>query len=252
MASELQRGGWMLAGVGLAALGAFVLWEQFDPVSPGSTASPAIPADTNDVHSGQAGRGASLEASAVDASEEELPASSAKEAAPAAVEESERIRSRKPDMNWIEERYAAAQAEREAIREGAIRERRKLNVEERIDYWAVEARLIDEIGPEAYDRLLYDDGRKNRTRVHWVAPHSHAGRAGIENGDVIISYGGEPIFSPRSIRETNRLFPPGQQIVVEVYRNGQILKFTIASDQRDRGRSGIVNGMTLLPFAVEP
>ena len=153
---------------------------------------------------------------------------------------------------WAQERYSAVLEERETIREGALRERRKLNVKERGDYWAVEARLVDEIGVEAYDELLYQDGRSNRSRVHWVAAGSHAGQAGIEKGDIILSYGGEPVFAPRSVRETNRLFPPGGQVVVEVDRDGEILEFTLATDLRNRGRSGIVNGMTLLPFSVRP
>lgn len=154
--------------------------------------------------------------------------------------------------DWLQERYGGALEERETIREGALRERRKLNVKERGEYWAVEARLVDEIGIEAYDELLYQDGRNNRSRVHWVAAGSHAGQAGIEKGDVILSYGGEPVFAPRSVRETNRLFPPGEQVVVEVDRDGEILEFTLATDLRNRGRSGIVNGMTLLPFSVRP
>ena len=154
--------------------------------------------------------------------------------------------------DWLDERYGGAQEERETIREGALRERRKLNVKERGDYWAVEARLVDEIGVEAYDQLLYQDGRSNRSRVHWVASGSHAGQAGIQKGDIILSYGGEPVFAPRSVRETNRLFPPGGQVVVEVDRDGEILEFTLATDLRNRGRSGIVNGMTLLPFSVRP
>ena len=155
-------------------------------------------------------------------------------------------------MSWTEERYAAAQAEREGIREGALRERRKLNVEERMEYWAVESRLIDEIGADAYDQFLYDNGRMNRSKVHWVAPNSHAGQAGIESGDILVSYGGKPVFGPRSVRETNRLFPPGEQIVVQVERAGQVMEFTLSSDMRNRQRSGIVNGMTLLPVAMEP
>ena len=154
--------------------------------------------------------------------------------------------------DWLDERYGGALEERETIREGALRERRKLNVKERGDYWAVEARLVDEIGVEAYDKLLYQDGRSNRSRVHWVASGSHAGQAGIQKGDIILSYGGEPVFAPRSVRETNRLFPPGGQVVVEVDRDGEIFEFTLATDLRNRGRSGIVNGMTLLPFSVRP
>ncbi len=138
------------------------------------------------------------------------------------------------------------------IKAGANRQHRKLNVKERVAFWEVEARLIDEIGVEAYDQLLYDKGRKNRSRVSYVAPGSNAGQAGIQNGDVLVSYGGEPVFGPRSVRENNRLFEPGEQVVVVVRRRGEILEFLVDADHRKRGRSGIVLGMTLLPFSVRP
>jgi membrane-associated protease RseP (regulator of RpoE activity) len=154
--------------------------------------------------------------------------------------------------DWIYERYEAAQEERKAIKAAANCEHRKLNVKERIAYWEVEARLIDEIGADAYDELLYENGRHNRTRVNWVAPRSNAGHAGIENGDILVSYGGEPVFGPRSAREMNRNFEPGETIVVVVRRGDQLLEFLIDADFRPRGRSGIVNGMTLIPLAVKP
>lgn len=82
---------WMLAGVLLAALGAFVFWAQPDPVSPDSTASPVIPADTNHVHSGLAKRAASPEAPVVDTSEKALPSASPKESAAVAAEQPETL-----------------------------------------------------------------------------------------------------------------------------------------------------------------
>lgn len=138
------------------------------------------------------------------------------------------------------------------MRAAANRQHRKLNVKERGAYWEVEARLIEVIGAKAYDQLLYDNGRKNRSRVQYVAPLSNAGQAGIQNGDVLVSFGGELVFGPRSARENNRLFEPGEQVVVVVQRAGELLNFRVDADHRKRGRSGIVLGMTLLPFAVEP
>ena len=154
--------------------------------------------------------------------------------------------------DWIHERYEAAQEEREAMKATANREHRKLNVKERIAYWEVESRLIDEIGVDAYDELLYENGRHNRSKVNWVSPRSNAAEVGIENGDILVSYGGEPVFAPRSARETNRNFEPGETIEVVVLRGDRLLKFLIDADFRKRGRSGIVNGMTLVPLAVKP
>ncbi len=118
--------------------------------------------------------------------------------------------------------------------------------------WVAEAQLLDEIGPVAYDQLLYEQGRDNRSKVQFVAKRSNAGQAGIQRGDVILSYGGEPVFAPHSLRETNRLFAPGGEIVVQVDRGGEILEFAVATDHIDRGRSAVVNGMVLAPVSQDP
>jgi len=274
-----QRIGLLLAGAMLLALAAAVFWPPPESGEQGSSvdalpldgepdasppAAPVAEASTNK----SASPSVSSSSSASSATASSAPASSAppssstpssappSSAPPSSSTPSSSTPSSSPSADdredWVQERYGGAQEERETIREGALRERRKLNVKERGEYWAVEARLVDEIGIEAYDELLYQDGRSNRSRVHWVAAGSHAGQAGIQKGDIILSYGGEPVFAPRSVRETNRLFPPGGEIVVQVDRDGEILVFTMGTDMRDRGRSGIVNGMTLLPFSVRP
>ena len=242
----------MLVVVLLAAVAAVVFWTESEPIEPSPAASPMGAEESDDPSPALEGGSAPRDVPSMDANRKEQPAPLVAELAPAATEKPERRTVNDSDITWTEERYADAQAEREAIREGAQQERRKLNVEERVEYWAVESRLIDEIGPDAYDEFLYDNGRMNRSKVHWVAPNSHAGQAGIESGDILVSYAGKPAFGPFSVRETNRLFPPGEQIVVQVERAGQILEFTLSSDTRNRQRSGIVNGMTLLPFAMEP
>ena len=117
---------------------------------------------------------------------------------------------------------------------------------------AADAQILDEIGPAAYDQLLYEQGRDNRSKVQFVAERSNAGQAGIQRGDVILSYGGEPVFAPRSLRESNRLFAPGGEIVVQVDRGGQILELTVETDPIDRGRSAVVNGMVLAPVSQDP
>ncbi len=181
-------------------------------------------------------------------------ASSSASASPSASSSARLSRSSSPPPS------AEVRGERETTREDAVPELRKLNVKKRAEEraeksaasWVAEARLIDEIGIEAYDERLYQEGRSNRSEVHWVAPGSNAGQVGIQKGDVILEYGGEPVFGPFSLRETNRLFPPGGEIVVQVNRNGEILEFTMGTDKVNRERSAIVNGMTLLPFSVKP
>jgi len=158
----------------------------------------------------------------------------------------------KRSRTMLEERKMSPGDEPAQLRKLGAKERAKGRAEKSPASWVAEARLIDEIGIEAYDERLYQEGRSNRSEVNWVAPGSNAGQVGIQKGDVILSYGGEPVFGPFSLRETNRLFPPGGEIVVQVNRDGEILEFTMGTDKVNRERSGIVNGMTLLPFTVKP
>ncbi|MAI77355.1 MAG: hypothetical protein CL917_00245 [Deltaproteobacteria bacterium] len=157
-----------------------------------------------------------------------------------------------------EERSRRGLEDRDALQEGQAEpeQLRRLGALARADElraaWAAEAELIDELGPEAYDELLYEQGRDNRSQVQFVAERSNAGQAGIQKGDVILSYGEKPVFAPRSLRETNRLFPPGGEIVVQVDRDGQILEFTMGTDDVNRDRSGIVNGMVLSSASAQP
>ena len=153
---------------------------------------------------------------------------------------------------WVEERYEAAQERRAAIKDEATRNHRKQNREELARSWAIEFALIDEIGVEAYEQSLYDRGLKNRAEVRWLGSGSNAMLGGVQIGDVILSYGGQPVFAPQSLRERNKLLEPGQQIVIEVEREGVVFAFVIQTDDWNRGRSGIVNGMSLRPISREP
>ncbi len=150
---------------------------------------------------------------------------------------------------WIEERYKSAQERRAAIKDEATRNHRKQNREELARSWAIEFALIDEIGVEAYEQSLYDRGLKNRAEVRWLGSGSNAMLGGVQIGDVVLSYDGQPVFSPQSLRERNKLLEPGQQIVIEVEREGAVLAFVIDTDDWNRGRSGIVNGMSLRPIS---
>ena len=158
----------------------------------------------------------------------------------------------KERSDWIEERYASAQARRAEIKDAATAQHRKLRPHELAQSWGIEFELIGEIGAPAYDRMLYDQGRSNRTRVHWVAPGSYADLAGIERGDIPLSIGGQPVFSPQSVRERKWQEDPGSQVPIEVLRNGQVITLQMTNDELNRGRSGVINEMTLIPFSEEP
>ena len=155
-------------------------------------------------------------------------------------------------LDWVRERYQESRERRRTIREGATRKHRKLNIEELARSWAIEFELQEAIGAAAYDRLIYDLGRKNRVRVNWVASGSNADRAGIIRNDIILGYDDHPEYALQGIRERNKLLDEGSWITIRYERDGEVFQTKIATDKYRPVRGGPVNGMTLIPFARRP
>ena len=253
-----------MAGFMLLAAGAVLFWPSPESAAPGPGAD-----GLQLEREGAAGPGAVTSAEAAEnepssapspslPSESEPSSSAASRSARRSSSPSVRPRDEAPER-WVQERSRDVLDDQEASSEGVAAEPeqlRRAGALARVDAlqaaWAADAQLLDEIGPAAYDELLYEQERDNRSEVLFVAKRSNAGQAGIQTGDVILSYGGEPVFAPHSLRETNRLFAPGGEIVVQVDRGGEILEFTLMTDHIDRGRSGIVNGMVLAPILQDP
>jgi len=78
--------------------------------------------------------------------------------------------------------------------------------------------LHEELGPVDYDRYLYATGRSNRARVSDMLSHAPGDDAGIHPGDVILSYGGERVFSGMDINELSTRRRPDESIPVEINR----------------------------------
>ncbi len=79
-------------------------------------------------------------------------------------------------------------------------------------------RLRAELGDDAYDRYLYASGQSNRVRVRRVMPDSAAARAGIAEGDLLLSYDSERLFGFDDLRRASYQGEPGDSVIVEVRR----------------------------------
>jgi membrane-associated protease RseP (regulator of RpoE activity) len=79
--------------------------------------------------------------------------------------------------------------------------------------------LREELGDSGYDRYLYASGRPNRVRLHQVLPGSTAEQAGLARGDIVLSYGGERVFSFEDLRRSTYQGEPGDSVIVEVRRS---------------------------------
>lgn len=87
--------------------------------------------------------------------------------------------------------------------------------------------LRNEIGEEAYDRLLYASEQNNRVLINDVLESSPAQEIGLKPGDVLISYDGTRVFSRRDLRVATRQGEPNDRVPLHVERNGQVLELEI-------------------------
>lgn len=93
------------------------------------------------------------------------------------------------------------------------------------------------LGDELYDRYLFASGLPNRLTVGSIIDTSPAQKAGFQPGDVIVSYGGERVFSTQQLVNLRSSGERGESVTVEILRNGQSMQLTIP-----RGPMGIATG----------
>ena len=94
-----------------------------------------------------------------------------------------------------------------------------------------------------FDRYLYAQGRPNRVVVQSVIETSPAERAGFLPGDVLVSYGGQRIFSNQELTNSRSTGTLGENVIVEILRDGRPMRISLP-----RGPMGITGGMT----AIDP
>jgi hypothetical protein len=97
--------------------------------------------------------------------------------------------------------------------------------------------LRAELGEAGYERYLEANGRSTSVTVGNVIESSPAERAGLIPGDRITRYGGERIFSMSDLTRQTMEGAPGQQVVVDIVRDGQPMQVVIP-----RGPLGIAGG----------
>lgn len=78
----------------------------------------------------------------------------------------------------------------------------------------------ESIGDETYDKYLYAMGQPNRIAVQEVLEGSPAQRAGLRSGDLLLSYGGDRLFTLNELVERSRR-GGGDTVAIEVLRDGR-------------------------------
>lgn len=88
---------------------------------------------------------------------------------------------------------------------------------------AVEQNLKQQLGDDNYDRLLYATRVMNRVEVTDTLPGSAADQAGLQKGDLILSYADQRIFNPKSLYDSTSKGEQGEMIRVSLERNHEII-----------------------------
>jgi len=106
--------------------------------------------------------------------------------------------------------------EHQARREGWYRKPR---------YWKelrnMRSELRQEIGEEDYDLLLYAAGRNNRVVIDGILRDSPGERAGLEPGDVVLSYEGRRIYKAPELKHATVQGRAGDRVTIDVLRDGE-------------------------------
>ena len=126
---------------------------------------------------------------------------------------------------WIlqresEARFEALQAEFDARRAG-----------ESIDPYAsnldAQTRLRSDLGDADYENYLQSMGQPTAVMVQEVLASSPANRAGLQAGDQLVSYGGTRVFSMTELRAQAMQGQTGEDVVVEIMRDGTLMQLTM-------------------------
>ncbi len=135
----------------------------------------------------------------------------------------------------LRERWERLTLDRLEVNNRALREGWLLEPRLREEHLALDTVFREEVGEEGYDAFLYATGQPNRVRVKEVIARSPASHAGMQPGDVIVSYDGERTFGTRDLQLATAQGRRGDLVRIEVVRDGRPLTLRV-----ERGPLGII------------
>ncbi len=126
-----------------------------------------------------------------------------------------------------------------ATRDGYLNTQRYYNELAEINEQDVSLR--EELGDDRYDEYLFNSKQNNRIRISSVMLGSAAEQAGIQKGDIVLSYDNHRMFSWQELKDATSEGELGEYIAINIYRNGEVFSFSVP-----RGPLGIQLGATRL------
>lgn len=102
------------------------------------------------------------------------------------------------------------------------------------------SQLRETLGDDGFDQLLLAEGRSNRVQIESIIENSSADLAGLEVGDMVLSYANERIFNFRDLRGATTGGVRDELVPIQVARNDELIELVIA-----RGPMGVtLSGVT--------
>ena len=90
-----------------------------------------------------------------------------------------------------------------------------------------QAILRAEMGDDAFARYLEAQGQPTSVRITQVFSGSPGNSAGLQPGDELVSYNGERVFNVMDLRSGTMKGQPGEDVVIEIDRDGVRMQLTV-------------------------
>lgn len=90
-----------------------------------------------------------------------------------------------------------------------------------------QAILRSDIGDDAYARYLESQGQPTAIRITQVMSGSPGSSIGLQAGDELVTYNGQRVFDVMDLRNQTMQGEPGEDVVIEVDRDGMRLQLTV-------------------------
>ncbi len=92
---------------------------------------------------------------------------------------------------------------------------------------STQSRLRAKLGDAEYERFLVAQGQRTNVQVSSILDGSPGSTAGLQPGDEIVSYNGRRTFTMSELRELTMGGEPGEDVVVEIDREGVRMQLSI-------------------------
>jgi hypothetical protein len=131
------------------------------------------------------------------------------------------------DAALLHERWEQFEMEKLYLVDAATREGWLRKPRFRREIQAARTALREELGDESFDLLLYASGQPNRVVLRSVLERSPATEAGLEAGDVILSYDDRRVFRPGELKRMTASGSAGASVSVEIVRKGRRISLSV-------------------------